>query len=519
MIRLPAVSRKTRGLQKASAYTIPAPVGGWNVRDPLASMRETDAIVLENFFPTAGGVDLRPGAQDWSTDYPSAVLSLMAWNGLSSQKMFAATATGIYEATSQGPVGAAVSIVTSGYFSSVDFNVLGGAYLIAVNGVDKLKLYDGTTWADIDGVSVPAITGLATTSLSQVAVIKRRLWFVEKNSMSAWYLPVAQIGGALSQFPLGQVFTKGGYLVAIGSWTVDGGNGSDDYTVFVSSEGEVAVYAGTDPASATDWILVGTYYIGEPVGKNCLCKFGGDLLILSRNGLYPLSKALQDASVNRVQTLTDKIDTAFIAAVKLYGNSLGWSVTAYPQGSFVLVNIPVTVTYTEQYVMNSTTKSWCKFTGWPASAWLVFGTEIYFASGTKVAKGWTGASDFGNSIVGRAQQAYSNFRHPARQKHFKLVRPIVTTNGSIGLGLSIDTDYAINDYTSIATPASIAGAIWDSALWDASAWAGSSETRRAWATVPAREGFVAAFRLQVATNSVTLGWSATDFAYEIGGVL
>lgn len=516
---LPAVQRANRGLKKASTYSIPAPVGGWNVRDPLAAMKETDAILLENFFPTAGGVDLRPGAVSWSTGFASPPQTLMYWNGLASQKMFAATATGVYETTLAGAVGASATALTNGRLSFVNFNVLGGAYLIAVNGVDKLKLYDGAAWTNIDNASVPAITGVATTSFVGVTVLKRRLWFVEKDSMNAWYLPAAAIGGAAVAFPLGQVFTRGGYLTAIGKWTIDGGSGADDYGVFISSEGEVAVYKGVDPATPGDWELVGVYYIGAPIGRNCLINYGGDLLILCRNGLVPLSRSLQNATVNRKQSLTDKIDTAFIDAVRLYGNNPGWSVTVYPQGSFVLVNVPVTATYTEQYVMNSTTGAWCKFIGWPANAWLVFSTNIFFASGNTVARAWTGPSDFGNAIIGRAQQAYSNFKNPSRQKHFKLIRPIITSDGSPGVGLSLDTDYAIGDFNSIATPASVPGFVWDSALWDASAWAGSAETRRAWATVPAREGFTAALRLQVATNSVTLGWSATDFAYEIGGVL
>lgn len=520
MMIQPAVSRAKRGLRKASTYSIPAPVGGWNVRDPLAAMGEKDAIVLENFFPGAGGVDLRPGSADWSTGYAAPVRHLMAWNGLGSQKMFAATDTGIFDATTQGAVGAAAIAVTNGYMSSVSFNVLGGAFLIAVNGVDKLKLYNGTAWADIDAVSVPiSITGLATTSLTNVAVLKRRLWFVQKDSMSAWYLPVAQVGGVLTEFPLGQVFTKGGHLVAIGNWTIDGGNGSDDYGVFISSEGEVAVYRGTDPASATDWNLIGVYYVGEPIGKNCFCKFGGDVLILCRNGLYPLSEATLSATVSRAQSLTNKIDTAFINAAKLYGDNRGWDVVVYPQGSFVLVNVPITTSYTEQYVMNTTTKAWCKFLGMPAASWLVFDAELYFASGNGVSKAWTGKSDKGAAIVGRAQQAYNDFRRPAQQKLIKLLRPILTTDGNVGVGLSLDTDYSINDFTSITTPASSPGAIWDTALWDGANWAGSSETRRGWASVAAREGYTAALRLQVTTNSVTLGWSATDFVYELGGVL
>lgn len=520
MIRAPALRRgPARGLQKSQTTSLPPPTGGWNAHDPLAAMPAGDAVVLENWFPKAGDVEIRPGAIQWATGFASAPLSLMAWNGPASQKLFAATATGIYDVSAGAAIGAPVTAVTSGYVRSTNFQVAGGQYLVVVNGTDKLKLYNGTTWQDIDGTSTPAITGLATTSLDHVAVSCRRLWFVGKNSTSAWYLPVAQVGGALTEFALGQVFSRGGRLVAISTWTVDGGDGADDYTVFVSSEGEVAVYKGTDPASAATFYKVGVYYIGEPIGKNCFCKYGGDLLLLTQNGLFPLSRALQSATVNRESALTSKIDSAFAEAASLYGANPGWQVISYPKGNVLLVNIPITATYTVQYAMNTITGAWCKFTGWTANAWEVFGEFLYFASLDKTAKAWTGRSDFGAAIVARGQQAYNHFRVMGRTKHFKLVRPLVVIDGEITLQLGFDYDYASLPFDSAVTTAPNIGSLWDTARWDQVVWAPDSEAKREWVTVFGQECFSAAFRLQVATKSVNVKWSATDFVYEVGGVL
>lgn len=482
-------------------------------------MPVTDAIILENWFPRAASIDMRPGAADWKTGFAAQPLSLFGWNGPASNKLFAATSTGIFDVTATGAVGASVSTLTNGYLRYVNFQVAGGNYLVTVNGVDKLKLYNGTTWQDIDGASTPAITGLATTSLANVAVACSRLWFVQKDSSSAWYLPVAAVGGALTEFPLGRVFPRGGYLVAIGNWTVDGGNGSDDYTIFMSSEGEIAVYKGTDPASATTFAKVGTYYIGEPVGKNCFCKYGGDVLILCQNGLFPLSKAVQSATINKAAALTAKIDTAFTEAVSLYGQNPGWQAVAYPQASFVLVNVPVTAGYTEQYVMNSITGAWCKFTGWYATAWEIFNEELYFASSLKVAKAWSGVSDFGSTIRAKAQQAYSYFNLRGRQKHFKLLRPVVATDGSFNLQIGLDVDFAVSYFDSISPVAGAQSSLWDSAIWDQSVWGADYVMRKEWLTVFAKECYAAALRLQVASATVNIKWSATDFVYETGGVL
>lgn len=519
-LRQPLIPRKPRGLQGSRTQSLPAPIGGWNARDPEARMQPTEALILENWFPRPATVDVRPGAQDWVTGFASPVRTLMTWAGTSSSKLFAATDSGIYDATAQGTVGAAVNTITNGYLQYTNITTVGGSFLVAVNGVDKLRLYDGTTWKAIDNASTPAITGLATTSLVDTHVFKTRLWFVQKDSLSAWYLPAGQIAGALTELPLGQIFTRGGYLMAINTWTLDGGNGSDDYLVFASSEGEIAVYKGTDPASASTFALVGCYYIGEPLGRRCMTKYGGDLLTVSQNGLLPLSKALQTASIDRRQALTAKIDQAFTDAAGLYVDNIGWQAIAFPQGSFVLVNIPVTNTgYFEQYVMNSISGAWCKFSGWNAYCWETYEKDLFFGGGNKVAKVWTGNSDFGANIVCVAQQAYSYFGSVGRIKQWKLARPVLKVSNDVQIGVSLAVDFQSEDPSISQLFAFRAGDKFDTAIWDSAVWGSGLESVKEWHTVFAKDGYAAGLRLQLASNTATVSWSATDFVYELGGVL
>ena len=89
---------------------------------------------------------------------------------------------------------------------------------------------------------------------------------------------------------MSSVAQLGGYLVAAGTWTIDAGYGVDDNLVFITSNGEVIVYSGTDPSDITKFALVGVWRIGKPVGKRCLMKYGGDMIILTYNGLYPLDR-------------------------------------------------------------------------------------------------------------------------------------------------------------------------------------------------------------------------------------
>ena len=106
-----------------------------------------------------------------------------------------------------------------------------------------------------DGYAISGGGTLLTKDIVNLNNFKRSIYFLKKNSMSFFYLPIDSITGTVSEFPLGALFSKGGYLMAMGTWTIDGGFGTDDYCVFISSEGQAVVYKGTDPSSSTTWAL------------------------------------------------------------------------------------------------------------------------------------------------------------------------------------------------------------------------------------------------------------------------
>ena len=522
MMRRPARAQASREAENSSTASVPAPVRGWNARESKAGMQSTDALDLINWFPGTSSVAVRKGCLDYSTGLPNTSHTLLPFTGQTSKKLFAAALTGIYDVTTGGAVGASVSAITSDKMQSINFNTLGGNYLLAVNAMDNLKLYDGAVWTNITGVSTPAITGLATTSISHLTVFKRRIWFTQVNSMSLWYLPVNVIGGALTEFQVGQLFLRGGYVVGAASWTIDGGIGIDDHFVVLSSEGEVAIYKGTDPSASTTWALVGVYFVGKPLGLNCFCKFGGDLLILCEIGLVPLSKILTGDSnaITTAVALSNRIDGAFAQAVQLFGSFSGWSVTFFPTYTALLVNIPTdNVGGSIQYAMNTITNAWAQFTGWNASAFIVFNSVLYFTYGSRVVKAWTGTSDFTNNIVAVARPAYSYFGTRARLKQFRLVRPILEIDKSITLETGFDIDFEDGSLYSVTASTSISGSVWDSGVWDSAIWGASSSVAKNWLTVEGKMGFAAALRLRISSKTATVKWTATDYVYRLGGIL
>lgn len=508
---------KPRPVNEADAGTFghPAPYGGWNARGNLANMPFTDAIQMDNIFPDVQEVRLRKGSIDWKTGFPSNIKMLLPYAGGSVSKLFASTNSAIYDATAAGAVGGSVDTCTSGQWSYVNFVTAGGTFLVLANGADAVKNYNGTTW------SAPAITGVSPSSLFYVTAHQKRLWFVQNDSMNLWYLPVESIAGAAVQFPVGALFKRGGYVVAIGSWTIDGGAGSNDLFVIATSEGEIAVYQGTDPASSATWNLVGVYSVPLPLGTRPFMDYGGDLLYLSQNGLIPMSELAQSSVIDRSRQVSFKIDGAFLAAAEAYRGNLGWQMSQHKTANFILVNVPVSVdTLSYQFVMNTITKAWCRFTNWNASCWAALGNDLYFAGGSKVYKAWTGSNDSGAPIQGTVVQAYSPLGM-RRQKAISLVRPNIGFSGAVQITLAMDADFrAFKGQTSFNYSPVSSGAIWDVSLWGTGIWDGGTQVIESnWLTVPAELGDLHSFRLQIGTSESTFSWTSTDFAIKPAGIL
>lgn len=504
----------------AQTASMPAPVGGWNAGDSLAVMDEEDAVILENWFPRQSEVELRKGSISWSTGIDGLVETLAVYEtsaGVS--KMFAAVGANIYDVTASGAVGAAVQTsLGSARWQWTNLQNSGGSFLYLVNGQDKPRVYNGSTWVAVDGASTPAITGVTTTNLINIHLFKRRLWFIEKNATKLWYLPVDSIGGAASQLDIGPLLRRGGYAMAMGSWTIDAGEGIDDYFVIVSSEGEIVVYKGSDPSSAETWSLVGVYEGGYPIGRRCIRKWQGDVLLISKEGLSPLSKSLMSARLDNRTLLTNKIDQAISQAVAVQSSLFGWQVVVYPAYDMLLLNVPLSSSRFEQYVMNTSTGAWCKFTGWNGACWALFRDELYYGGTNEVVKAFVGTSDKGSSIVGNALPAFNYFKNRTQIKRWVEVRPIISSDNDFGVLMGLNVDFDASTPSGVPSYSTVSSSQWDSVVWDESSWGGAPAIRKDWQTVGGI-GHNAAVHLIVSSNAAAVKWIATDYVWEAGGII
>ncbi len=500
----------------ARVESLPAPIGGWNARDSIANMEPTDAVTMINMFPTVSSISMRGGYKKFATGLDGKVQTLMTYNAGNTTKMFAATSTGkIYDVTTTGAVGAPlITGLSSGIFEYINITTPGGSFLMAVNGVDPPILYDGTT------VTTASITGVTAANLKNIMLFKNRIWFIEKYTLKAWYLPTSAIGGVAQQFDFSQLARFGGHLVDLDSWTIDAGYGVDDNLAFITSEGEVIIYRGTDPASIATWGLIGVWKLGSPIGERCMLKWGGDLLILTYDGLIPMASALQSSRLDPRVALSDKIQGAITDATTTYGGdhaAVGWQVVYTAKNNAVWINIPVADGLQEQYVMNTITKSWCQFQGWAAYCWEIYNDDPYFGSDGYVGKAWdtVNYTDSGSNIVTQTLQAFNYFGSRGVKKYFTRARPSFFSNGlpSIQVGMNIDFD--VSDTTAPVVAPYISFGLWDGGIWDASVWGSGGQSINPWLGVTGI-GYCGGLQMRTASSGISLQWASTDVVYQTG---
>lgn len=479
-------------------------------------MPAQNAVILDNWFPSTDKVTLRKGYTSHATGMSGAVESLLTYTPLSgSGKMFAANGSAIYDVTSGGTASSVVMGLTNARWQQTQIGTAGGNFLFAVNGADTPLTYDGSSW------STSTITGPTIANLVWCNLHQRRLWFGETQSLTAWYLPVNSITGAASSFSLGGVARLGGYIMAMGTWSRDGGDGADDVAVFLTSEGEAIVYQGNDPSSAIGWALVGVFRIGKPIGRRCIIKAGADLIMVTQDGFVAASQILiADRAQAEAVAISQQINKAVNDAVRAGADLYGWQPFIYPKGTMLMFNIPQSGVEAHQYVFNTITRAPCRFTGIDAMCWGLLNDAPYFGGmddGT-VYKFDDSNGDAGTVINADALQAFTDFGSPGQTKRFTLVEPIFQSNGSPSAALDLNLDYQIRRPTAVASAATVTSAKWGVAKWGIGLWGSANQIYRGWRGVRGI-GKAASVRVRISTNVNQPSWLATNWLYTPGGAL
>lgn len=495
----------SRGMRKAAllqpspqdtqAIPIPAPNAGINAVDGLVGMKPDEAIFMSNMVPSQYGVRVRTGYREFATGVGAGgIQTIIPFNGASSaaDRLFACATGGIYNVSAggAGPWAASIAFATidstSGYGLWTNFVTIAGHFCLYTDESNGYYVYDSGagTWAKIAmGGGATQINGVDPALFAGVAIFKSRSWFIEKGSARAWYLPVGTIYGTATVFNFGNKFKHGGTLVSLYVWTVDGGEGVDDYLVAVSSSGDVVVYKGNDPSSATDFLQHGQWFIGPPpAGRRLGGSFGGELYLLSVYGLLPMSKLISGSLVQTDEIYLSKKVTPLISEqMNFTRTTLGWEFKVVPAEQLILIAAPKRVGFEYlQFVQSLNTSGWATYESMPHYTGDDWNGTYYFGSASNVVYRHLGDLDnvdltqvTYSQITWRALQSFQEAGDPGNYKRAQFIRPVFLAEQAPSYVVEARYDYNLSPVFGAASASLTAGAVWDSAIWDLSVWSGN----------------------------------------------
>lgn len=519
---MPTVAQQT--LQRVVMR--PPPVRGINTVDPLALMQPTDAIEMDNLISSDSGVAMRAGWYEYAINVGGgttrAVRSLFSFDDatasslappLSQSELFAATDTGIFLAEGGGDMTAVTAEIAlsgnqyAGYFSCVQYAAGGGNYLIAVSETDGAFYYDGVQWRKYTfttgSAGVGQIAGADPAFFCQVVSFKRRLGFVERNSGRSWWLDPLAVFGVAKAFDFGPMLIHGGAVLAMINWTQDSGEGVDDYLVVLSTAGDVAIYKGNDPTSATDWQCAGIWYIGTPpVGRRCFTVTGGNIYIVTEFGIIPIAQVVQGGLDNVLTADTEqtkqlrKLQEQLARDFKFTATIAGWELLGLPNQALLHLARPAqSVTEHIQYVFHMHSLAWSRMLDVPAETFAYRLGETYGGtSDGRILRVFDGASDRmkidgtgAQEVRARLTPAFDYFDSPPAVKRALMIRPNFQAAQKPAYSVKMNADLYINSNPTWPVALTTGGSLWDASYWDnaLAVWGGGVGSWADWRSVRA----------------------------------
>lgn len=507
-----------------------------NQVDPLVAMDPRDAIFMYNMISFRYGTKVRQGYKQWATTVgPGGVKTILPYTGsvLLKDRLFAMGTDGIYNVSTSVAAPAVAFSFSGGATTNSGIGIwqavtTTAGFFAAYCDEDKgYHLYTESTdtWAAVTGAQV---TGVDPATFCFVMSFKERLWFIQKGTSSAWYLPTGAILGAATQFNFGNKFKHGGTLQALYTWTIQGSAGPQNYLVAISSSGEILIYGGNDPSDATNFAIIGSWYIGTvPIGRRVAGNIGGDLYILSIAGLQPLNKIVQgnQTQIENIE-VSRKISPAIRSAMLVSFLQNGWEVKLYPSQDALFVVSPQQTGFPNiQFVQSLNNQGWSVFQSVPmftGDVWegnFYFGGldgNVYLFQGDTDNQPRTGVSA-GNNIVSSCLGSFQDYEEPGQYHLPQFIRPVFLSAANPAFSVSVRFDYNISEVLLPGTAAPSVGSLWDVAIWDVAIWGGAVFEVESVAGASGI-GRAMAIGLQMSTSAETT-LIRYDLMFQSGGML
>jgi hypothetical protein len=479
----------------AKLTVLQAPLGGWDRKNSPEQMAPNAALYFDNVISTYGNVKARKGYTlffDASWGKPINTIWPYDYNGI--QYLMAATKDTLDYARiikisfvkdedgNDTDKLESEDIKPENYylkedsFSTVQFR--GKVFLASMYGDDAALVYDGEKLKVCEFVSwSPDVLELDLTAIHKPCVHQQRLYFIERGSTRVWYTKsLGAVAGECAWFDVEMFTARGGEIVSLATWSRTGADSSEPLLCVITSEGELMLYSGTDP-EAPDWKMISKTQMPEVIGVRNTANYRDDVAVMTRGGLFSLSGVA--GTTGTFTSMADKdvaLTDTIIGAIRTLENSFyldNWQVIYSDAYHWLIINIPLTSTGYEQYVLNLENNTWSRFTGIPSCCYTAFRYNMYFGSTDgKIYTFNKGGSDNGASIKVYIQGAYQMFDTPYEKRIRELTLYMFSAFRK-KLYVNTIVDYKLQGVSEIMLEGAYGDrqiALWNKTKWNTAYW-------------------------------------------------
>jgi hypothetical protein len=541
-----AMGKRTPQKQNTTPVFFPATQGGINAVSAASDVPPQDALLLINLIPAEKGVRVRKGWIEHCIAVPlgDGIKTLVPFThqdvDAPIDKLFGLTSDGIYDVTT--PAVAPVKVFDfpiksgeAGWAQWTHYTTIAGQFILLTDKANGYIVYTASTdtWAAGSISADPSVAPAVITPALCVFVMvwKNRVWFIEVDTGTAWYLPVGTYTGATAKpFYFGNKFKYGGYLKSLWNWTLDGGEGVDDYLVAVGSAGDMVVYKGTDPATVATFNQSGWWYIGKPLqGRRQGANMGGELLLTTNFGVLQTSKLIAGQPVtDQAVSMSYKINPAFNQTSDRMGEFYGWEPVFIPKEQLMMFITPKEVGQPYlQYVYNTATRAWCVFIDMPVKTGVMWKNKFYFGTDDNRIASYDGFLDevyldplvdgTFEPIQWESLTGFQGFNQPSIWKRVQFMRPLFIGAATPVFKIVAKYDFDLTPPAGSPVFPPTTGGVWGIGIWDFSTWGGGYFTTKSTKGGSGMGRYVALYmRGRSSTEIVHVG---TDVLYDGGGLL
>lgn len=318
---------------------------------------------------------------------------------------------------------------------------------IIADGLDLPLRYNGSIF---ETALFTTSTGATVQSFDGIIAHHDRVYFWKSNgALEFYYGDVGAVMGPLTRFPLDRLGNITGNILACISITLDAGENVNDALAIYTTTGQIVVYEGLNPGDSTDWNLSTRIQVAPPLSRFSFTRVGGDVWVLTAQGLISLRDTLSQGSLALVNTIgrpiVDDI-TALVARPPIFDVPSAqfipneWSLHTAADGSRVIVNF-YSRDLTKQFVWMVESKAW-QTSNYPARHWhnLVLATEFTTAEGRL---GQAIDAESGEEIITASwHTGWFTFRGDVTVAY---MRPVIIANGPLTITVTVLRDYNETD--------------------------------------------------------------------------